>query len=176
MTSSNANSDGAEEIWGKSSLLKAVENVVLPRNTIGKKSPGGRMQQLTVLSRKNGDAWNPERKVAARRIYQKAKWLVSHAIYLAKSQVDQKAPKDPSPSSSNLFRFTNQMRHGNLIVPGQKPVQAVWKDHYEHLSNVEFNWHQTPSQKTQCPMSHLRWWARWTSGWSVARLQVHTWS
>ena len=61
--------------------------------------------------------------------------------------------KDSSPSTSDLFRLTNQMRHRNLDVQGKKPVcndakefclddranQVAWKEHHERLSNVEFN-------------------------------------
>ena len=61
--------------------------------------------------------------------------------------------KDPSPSSSDLFCLTNQMRHSNLDVQSKKPVcndakelcqddmakQVAWEEHHDRLSNVEFN-------------------------------------
>ena len=89
------------------------------------------------------------------------------------------------------------MRHENLDIQVEKPVgndagelclnyrakQAAWKEYYEPLSNVEFDWdsvmevypmegrpHPPPH-----PISHLSWWSRPSSWWNAARLLIHPW-
>ena len=96
--------------------------------------------------------WITWKNGGSKEEYQKAKCLVKHAVNLAKSQAKQEVPKDTSPSNSDLF--TSHMRHKYLGVQGKRPVcsddgelclddrakRAARKDHYERLSNVEFNW------------------------------------
>ena len=98
--------------------------------------------------------WKMWKKGGSKEDYQEAKRLAKHAVYLAKSQAEQEVLRDPSPGSSDLFRLANQMRRTNQDVQGEKPVrndagelclddrakQAAWKEHYERLSNVEFDW------------------------------------
>jgi hypothetical protein len=62
-----------------------------------------------------------------------------------------------NPNGSDIYRLANQMRRENQDVSGEKPVRndagelalgiddkkAAWKEHYERLSNVEFDWDPT---------------------------------
>ena len=90
-----------------------------------------------------------------------------------KFQAKQEVLKDPSPSTSDLFRLANQVRCEHLNVQDEKPVyndtgelcldgrakQAAWKEHYEHLSKAAFDWDpdslKSDLSKAQPP--HLTW-------------------
>jgi hypothetical protein len=98
--------------------------------------------------------WKAWKSGGSREDYQRSKTLAKRAVHLAKSLAEKEVLKDPSPNSSDLFRLSNQMRRNNQDVQGEKPVrndagelcldepakQAAWKEHYERLSNVEFDW------------------------------------
>ena len=98
--------------------------------------------------------WKTWKNGGSKEEYQKAKCLVKHAVNLAKSLDKEGVLKDPSPGSSHLFCIANQIICENLDVQGEKSVcndpgglclddrakQAAWKEHYECLSNVEFDW------------------------------------
>ena len=207
-TYSNANGSGTEGTWEKlkSSLLKAPENgprADLPRNTGDGKRHGGGMRLSTVQSRKSRDAGKPGRKEEyqkakeeyqkAKEQYRKAKRLAKNAVYLAKSQAKQEIFKDPSPSSSDLFRLASlrQQRCENLDVQGDKAVRsdagelclddrakrAAWQEHCEHLSNVEFDWDPDSHMKsilwmTRPPTSHLSWRTRQLRGLSKVIIEA----
>ena len=77
------------------------------------------------------------------------------------------------------------MRRENLDVQGEKPVRSdpeelcldrardvAWKENYDRLSNVEFNWDSDSLSEVYpveglAPTSHLSWWSRPSNLWDV---------
>ena len=120
---------------------------------------GRQCSQGKVEMLENQEAWRQQGDISEGQ-------AACQTCYLTKSQAEQ-ALKVPSSSSSNLFRLANQMGRGNLHVQGDKPVhnetgelclddrtkQAAWKEHYECLSNVEFD--LNPESLTEVPAPHI---------------------
>ncbi len=157
ISTDTASSGATEEIWGKlkSSLLKVAEGVCgFTKKHRWRKETWWWNSTVDCAVKEKRRCWKAWKKGGSKEDYQKAKRLAKHAVYLAKSQAEQVALKDPSPSSSDLFRLAKQMRRANRDVQGEKPVrndagklclddkamQDAWREHYERLSNVEFEW------------------------------------
>ena len=141
--------------------------------------------------------WKTWTKRGSKEDYQKAKHLAKHAVYLAKSQANEEVLKDPSPSTTDFFRLSNQIRHENLDVQGEKPVlndagelclddrskQAAWKTLWAPLQCwVRLGpWlpHRSLSRWSLPPPTHppipLEFVIKAISWWNVARLLVHPW-
>ena len=94
------------------------------------------------------------KKGGSRADYNEAKRLSNRAVYLAKSAAEKATFDEIDPNGTDIYRLANQMRRENQDVTGEKPVrndagelsldeegkQKAWKEHYERLSNVEFDW------------------------------------
>ena len=89
-----------------------------------------------------------------RTAYNTAKRTSSRAIHQARSEAEKVAVQKIDPRSGDVYRLAKQMRRDSQDVMGEKPVQndagqlsldeeakkEAWREHYEHLLNVEFPW------------------------------------
>ena len=155
MSSSIAIDSGAEKMWGrlKSNLLMVVGKVCRFTKTQWRHEQNWWWNAAVDSTVKEQQKWRKTwKKITARKsIINQAS---CQACYLEESQAEQEFFKELSPSSSDLFFLAIQMRHGNMVVQGEKPAcndagelclehrvrQADGKEHYERLPNMEFDW------------------------------------
>ena len=171
-----------QEIWGRlmASLLKAAENVC--RFT----KRDGCWQEtwwwnLAVDSAVEGKwrCWKIWNNGGCNEKYEQAK----HAVYLSKSWAKSSRTLPAaltyvaSPTKWDAKTWMLQ------LVTGRPGLATAWKEHYECLSNIEFNRdpdfpHSSKStpQKAWQPTYLMSWWSRPSIWWNVARLLVHPWS
>ena len=86
----------------------------------------------------------------SRAAYNTAKHTSNRAVHQARSEAEKVALQKIDPRSGDVYRLAKQMRCDNQDVMGEKPVkndagqlsldEAAWREHYEHLLNVEFPW------------------------------------
>ena len=90
----------------------------------------------------------------SRAAYNTAKRTSNCAVHQARSEAETVALQKIDPRSGDVYRLAKQMRRDNQDVMGEKPVKndagqlsldeeakkEAWREHYEHLLNVEFPW------------------------------------
>ena len=90
----------------------------------------------------------------SREAYIAAKRVSNRAVFHAKNEAQKVALDDIDFKSPDIFRLVKQLKHDKQDVVGEKPVKndagalslddesrkSAWKEHYERLLNVEFDW------------------------------------
>ena len=90
----------------------------------------------------------------SRVAYNDAKRVSNRAVFHAKNEAQKAALDDIDFKSPDIFRLAKQLKNDKLDVVGEKPVKndegvlslddkskkSAWKEHYERLLNVEFDW------------------------------------
>ena len=90
----------------------------------------------------------------SREAYNAAKRVSNRAVFHAKNEAQKAALDDIDFKSPDIFRLAKQLKKDKLDVVGEKPVKndegvlslddkskkSAWKEHYERLLNVEFDW------------------------------------
>ena len=147
-----------QEIWRRlmASLLKAAENVC--RST---KKDGCWKEtwwwNLAVDSAVVGKwrCWEIWNNGGCNEKYEKVKSLAKHTVYLSKSWAKSSRTLHPaaltyaaSPTKWDAKTWMLQ------LVTGRPGLATAWKEHYECLSNVEFNW--DPDFLTVLSLPHRR--------------------
>ena len=90
----------------------------------------------------------------SREAYNAAKRISNRAVFHAKNEAEKAALDNIDPKSADIFRLAKQLKRDKQDVCGEKPVKndagemsldeeskrSAWKEHYERLLNVEFDW------------------------------------
>ena len=90
----------------------------------------------------------------SREAYNAAKRISNRAVFHAKNEAEKAAFDNIDPKSADIFRLAKQLKRDKQDVCGEKPVKndagemslddeskkSAWKEHYERLLNVEFEW------------------------------------
>ena len=109
------------------------------------------MEEAVKEKRRCSKLWEA---CGSRSPYNSPKPAPNRAVYHAKSEAEKVALQKIDQKSADVYRLAKQMRHDNQDVMGEKPVKndegllsldedrkkEAWKEHYEHLLNVEFPW------------------------------------
>ena len=100
--------------------------------------------------------WKAWKKGGSKEEYMKAKRDAKRAVYGAKKEAEESKFRDLKGGNDNIFRIAKQMRQQNQDVIGEKCIKddnnnmafddetkkVAWKQHYERLLNVEFEWNR----------------------------------
>ena len=157
LNSITLNPDNVESAWSclKTALLESTkESCGLTKKGTWRHETWWWNEEVDELIKVKRKLWKAWKNGESKENYIRAKRAAKHAVYKAKKNAEQTKFANLKENDQRVFKIARQLRRENADVVGEKCVRMddgrlsytnedkklAWKQHYEKLLNIEFDW------------------------------------